>query len=237
MTRTWPRELDEVNNLIRSRPKTVAPAGLRHYAVPGNVPADLIPVGEELARLEESARWSSQTQFEAAKAWQRWNFRLGVPASVFGLFSGGAAFIDSFPPLGCRDRCPRRRRPGRPACLPLNNSLARKVPLVGSAGRVATGRSRRSPARNRSVNCGHASTAGRGGGESHRPRPAPPGEPVRVRRRQAGQRRRTCPSCPHRPRPRAPHSHQRVLAPVPRWRAGHFFATLSTPTRSQSQYR
>lgn len=83
--------------MIRSRPKTVAPAGLRHYAVPGNVPADLIPVGEELARLEESARWSSQTQFEAAKAWQRWNFRLGVPASVFGLFSGGAAFIDSFP--------------------------------------------------------------------------------------------------------------------------------------------
>jgi hypothetical protein len=97
VTRTWPHELDEDNNLIRRRPKTVAPAGLRHYAVPGNVPADLIPVGEELARLEESARWSSQTQFEAAKAWQRWNFRLGVPASVFGLFSGGAAFSDSFP--------------------------------------------------------------------------------------------------------------------------------------------
>lgn len=77
-----------------NRPIATAPP---HYAVPALVPADLVPVGDELARLEESARWSSQTQFEAAKAWQRWNFRLGVPASVFGLFSGGAAFLDSFP--------------------------------------------------------------------------------------------------------------------------------------------
>jgi hypothetical protein len=68
-----------------------------HFAVPSTVPVDLVPIAEELARLEESARWSSQGQFEAAKSWQRCNFMLGVPASVFGLFSGGAAFTDAFP--------------------------------------------------------------------------------------------------------------------------------------------
>jgi hypothetical protein len=79
------------------RRETVAPAGPGHYPVPPNVPAALVPVGGELSRLEESARFSSQTQFEAAKAWQRWNFCLGVPASLFGLFSGGGAFIGTFP--------------------------------------------------------------------------------------------------------------------------------------------
>lgn len=73
------------------------PAPEPHFAVPSTVPAALVPIGEECARLEESARWSSQNQFEAAKSWQRWNFMLGVPASVFGLFSGGAAFTEAFP--------------------------------------------------------------------------------------------------------------------------------------------
>jgi hypothetical protein len=68
-----------------------------HYAVPANVSPENVPIGKELARLEESARWSSQNQFEAAKSWQRWNFRLGVPASFFGLFSGGAAITEAFP--------------------------------------------------------------------------------------------------------------------------------------------
>ena len=82
---------------LRSEPKSVEAPVASHYAVPACVPAALVPVGEELARLEESARWSSQTQFEAGKAWQRLNLRLGVPASVLGLLSGGAAYLDSLP--------------------------------------------------------------------------------------------------------------------------------------------
>lgn len=68
-----------------------------HYSVPTEVPAGLIPIGDELSRLEETARFSAQGQFEAAKSWQRCNFIIGVPASVFGLFSGGAAFTEAFP--------------------------------------------------------------------------------------------------------------------------------------------
>ncbi|WP_186815320.1 SLATT domain-containing protein, partial [Terrabacter aerolatus] len=75
----------------------VPPVAASHYAVPPCVRSALVPIGEELARLEETARWSSQTQFEAGKSWQRWNLRLGVPASVLGLFSGGAAYLDTLP--------------------------------------------------------------------------------------------------------------------------------------------
>lgn len=65
--------------------------------VPANVPNDLAPVGEEISRVEESARHSAQVQFEAAKSWRYWNMLLGVPASVFGLFAGGAAFTETLP--------------------------------------------------------------------------------------------------------------------------------------------
>lgn len=82
---------------LSGKSKTDAAPVPRHFAVPRSVPNALVPVGEELARLEETARWSSQTQFEAGKAWHRWNLRLGVPASILGLFSGGAAYLDSFP--------------------------------------------------------------------------------------------------------------------------------------------
>lgn len=76
-----------------------APEGpAQHCAVPASVSANLIPIGEELSRLEEGARYSSQVQFEAAKSWQRWNLFLGVPASIFGLFTGGAAFTEAFAP-------------------------------------------------------------------------------------------------------------------------------------------
>lgn len=70
----------------------------QHCPLPENLPENLVPIGQELSRLEESARFSSQVQFEAAKSWQRWNLILGVPASVFGLFTGGAAYTDAFEP-------------------------------------------------------------------------------------------------------------------------------------------
>lgn len=82
--------------MTRRSPLPEKPPG-EHYSVPTDVPAGLIPIGEELSRLEETARFSAQGQFEAAKSWARWNFILGVPASVFGLFSGGAAFTEAFP--------------------------------------------------------------------------------------------------------------------------------------------
>ncbi|RMB57821.1 SLATT domain-containing protein [Tessaracoccus antarcticus] len=65
--------------------------------VPANVPNNLIPVAEEISRVEESARHSAQVQFEAAKSWHYWNLSLGVPASVFGLLAGGAAFTEALP--------------------------------------------------------------------------------------------------------------------------------------------
>lgn len=67
-----------------------------YLPVPASAPKHLVPIGEELSRLEESARFSSQVQFEAAKFWHGWNLRLGVPASFFGLFTGGAAFTERF---------------------------------------------------------------------------------------------------------------------------------------------
>jgi hypothetical protein len=67
-----------------------------HLPVPTSVPEYLLPIGEELSRLEESARYSAQVQFEAAKSWHRWNLALGVPASIFGLFTSGAAFTGRF---------------------------------------------------------------------------------------------------------------------------------------------
>jgi hypothetical protein len=82
--------------MTKKTPPPEKPPG-EHYSVPPEVPAGLIPIGEELSRLEETARFSAQGQFEAAKSWQRWNFILGVPASVFGLFSGAAAFTEAFP--------------------------------------------------------------------------------------------------------------------------------------------
>jgi hypothetical protein len=75
------------------------PERIRHgdyLPVPPSVPEKLVPVGEELSRLEESARYSAQVQFEAAKFWHRCNLALGVPASIFGLFTGGAAFTGKF---------------------------------------------------------------------------------------------------------------------------------------------
>lgn len=68
-----------------------------HYVVTDDVQADLVATGKELSRLEESARWSSQNQFEQGKFWRGCNLALGVPASILGLASGGAAITELLP--------------------------------------------------------------------------------------------------------------------------------------------
>ncbi|WP_196248768.1 SLATT domain-containing protein [Rhodococcoides fascians] len=70
-----------------------------HYAVPPDVSPDLTAIGRELSRLEESARWSSQNQFEQGKFWRGCNLALGIPATLLGLGSGGAAITDLLPAL------------------------------------------------------------------------------------------------------------------------------------------
>lgn len=68
-----------------------------HFAVPDDVPSELISVGQELSRLEESARWSSQNQFEQGKFWRGCNVSIGIPASILGLASGGAGLSNILP--------------------------------------------------------------------------------------------------------------------------------------------
>lgn len=68
-----------------------------HFAVPDIVQGELFPVGEELSRLEESARVSSQAQFEQGKYWRGCNLVLGIPAGVLGVVAGGAGVSDALP--------------------------------------------------------------------------------------------------------------------------------------------
>lgn len=49
----------------------------------------------ELERLEESATYSGQGQFEQAKFWGSINLWLGVPASVLAAAAGGTALADT----------------------------------------------------------------------------------------------------------------------------------------------
>lgn len=48
-------------------------------------------IGRELERLEESAKFSAQIQFEQAKRWRGVNLSLGLPASVLAAVSGATA--------------------------------------------------------------------------------------------------------------------------------------------------
>lgn len=49
----------------------------------------------ELQRLEESAMYSAQGQFEEAKKWRGINFGVGVPTSVFAAISGALVLADA----------------------------------------------------------------------------------------------------------------------------------------------
>lgn len=75
---------------VRFRKKQVNRPVDPYYSVPSTVSENLREIGRELSRLEESARWSSQSQFEQSKYWRGWNFRLGILAFACGVASGTA---------------------------------------------------------------------------------------------------------------------------------------------------
>lgn len=52
-------------------------------------------IEDELHRLEESAMYSAQIQFEAAKQWRGMNLVLGLPASVLAAVAGATALADT----------------------------------------------------------------------------------------------------------------------------------------------
>jgi hypothetical protein len=52
-------------------------------------------IDDELQRVEESARFSAQSQFEQAKQWRALNLLLGIPASVLAALSGAATLAET----------------------------------------------------------------------------------------------------------------------------------------------
>jgi hypothetical protein len=48
-------------------------------------------IADELARIEEGAEYSSNSQFEQAKLWRGTNLVLGVPAAVLAAVAGATA--------------------------------------------------------------------------------------------------------------------------------------------------
>ncbi len=52
-------------------------------------------IEQELLRIEESATWSAQAQFEQAKQWRGVNLMLGLPASVLAAVSGATALAST----------------------------------------------------------------------------------------------------------------------------------------------
>jgi hypothetical protein len=52
-------------------------------------------IAAELQRLEESAMWSAQGQFEQAKQWRSLNLLLGIPASALAAVSGITALAST----------------------------------------------------------------------------------------------------------------------------------------------
>lgn len=65
-----------------------------YYPAPSGLTVEIAAIGAEFSRLEESARFSGQCQFEQSKFWRRWNLWLGIPAFVLGAASGAAVIGD-----------------------------------------------------------------------------------------------------------------------------------------------
>jgi hypothetical protein len=55
----------------------------------------ILPLKKELGRLEESASYSAQSQFEQAKLWKGVNLFVGAPASILAAISGAAGLSDA----------------------------------------------------------------------------------------------------------------------------------------------
>lgn len=51
---------------------------------------DLDRLVAEGRRVEESAKWSGQNQFEQAKLWRVKNYLVGIPATALGAVAGAA---------------------------------------------------------------------------------------------------------------------------------------------------
>ncbi|HAM02643.1 MAG TPA: hypothetical protein DCQ30_10545 [Acidimicrobiaceae bacterium] len=52
-------------------------------------------ISDELERIEESAKYSGQTQFEQAKFWRGFGLVVGLPAAVLAAISGGTGLADA----------------------------------------------------------------------------------------------------------------------------------------------
>jgi hypothetical protein len=56
------------------------------------------PIADELERIEESAKYSAQTQFSSSKFWRGLNLVLGIPAAVLAAAAGAAGLSDATSP-------------------------------------------------------------------------------------------------------------------------------------------
>lgn len=52
-------------------------------------------IADELRRLEESAMYSAQTQFETAKHWRSVHLMMGIPTSLLAAVAGTTALVES----------------------------------------------------------------------------------------------------------------------------------------------
>ena len=52
-------------------------------------------IAAEASRIEEDALYSGRGHFEAAAAWSRAHYRLGIPTSVLAAVAGGSAIADN----------------------------------------------------------------------------------------------------------------------------------------------
>jgi hypothetical protein len=72
---------------LRSKKRMPKPASTS--LLPSDLAADLLPIGEEIDRIHESAVYSAQGQFEQMKLWRSMNILLGTPAAVLAAIAGG----------------------------------------------------------------------------------------------------------------------------------------------------
>jgi Flp pilus assembly protein TadB len=110
---TWHQEAAErghVGHVKRSKTDVERPRGNR-----------VDQAQEELHRLEESAKYSAQILFEAAKQWRGVNLLLGFPASVLAAVSGATALTATTDRIvaGVRRWSRRASGPSSPRSTPL----------------------------------------------------------------------------------------------------------------------
>jgi hypothetical protein len=68
----------------------ILPEGMDRVSLAEGIEPALQPIHDEVRRLEESAMYSAQGQFERAKFWRGLNISLGLAAALFAAVSGVA---------------------------------------------------------------------------------------------------------------------------------------------------